>query len=222
MARKTPTVGTEALSKAMIAFFCIVGLNMSPVFASGPGVLVERTVAASLTAITVSGSNLPEIRSITFTCAYSVPHASIMNAIVSSPQPKTVLSVMVDTAVSSLSIAVRAASTILIANGTPILTIRMSGESNQDWPLTVIKAIVVDKQGLSSPLPISLNASLVQNSRPGAADAVDRLSAQAMEAASVYFDAGGRKISGLTRRYATGYYLNNLDKQSGKTHFLIR
>jgi hypothetical protein len=198
---------TEAPGRVMIAFFCFIGLYMPRAFAFGPAVFVEKTFDAQLIKITVSGSGLPEMRGITFTCGYSVSHASIMDAIVASPQPKTALSVIVDSAASSMSIAIRAASTILLADGAPIVAIKMTGTTNAAWPLTIIKAIVVDKQGASSQLPISNKASVKENGVPKLADVSGCLNARVQDAASVFFDAGGRKVSGCKRRCAPGYYL---------------
>jgi hypothetical protein len=196
-----------APGRVMIVFFCFFGLYMPRIFASGPAVFVEKTFDARSITITVSGSGLPEMRGITFTCGYSVSHASIMDAMVASPQPKTALSVIVDSAASSMSIAVLAASTILLADGAPIVAITMTGTANADWPLTMIKAIAVDKQGASTQLPISIKASVRENGGPKLADAAGCLNARRQEAVSGFFDVRGRKVSGCTRRCAPGYYL---------------
>jgi hypothetical protein len=197
----------EAPGRVMIAFFCFIGLYMPRAFASGPAVFVEKTVDAQLIKITVSGSGLPELRGITFTCGYSVSHASIMDAIIASPQPNTALSVIVDSAASSMSIAILAASTILLADGAPIVAIKITGTANADWPLTIIKAIAVDKQGAYTQLPISIKASVRENGGPKLADAAGYLNARQQDALSGFFDVSGRKVSGCKRRCAPGYYL---------------
>jgi hypothetical protein len=197
----------EAPGRVMIAFFCFFGLFMPRAFASGPAVFVEKTFDEHSITITVSGSGLPEMRGITFTCSYSISHASIMEAMVASPQPKTALSVIVDSAASSMSIAILAASTILLADGSPIVAITMTGIANAGWPLTIIKAIAVDKQGASTQLPISIKASVRENGGPKLADAPGRLNAGQQNAVSGFFDVSGRKVSSCKRRCAPGYYL---------------
>ena len=197
----------QAPGRVMIAFFCFFGLYMPRAFALGPVVFVEKTFDARSITITVSGSGLPELRGITFTCAYAVSHASIMDAIVASPQPKTALSVIVDSAASSMSIAILAASTILLADGAPIVAITITGTATAGWPLTIIKAIAVDRQGASTQLPISIKASVREKRGPRLADAAGCLNARRKEAVSVFFDVSGSKVSGCTRRRAPGYYL---------------
>jgi hypothetical protein len=194
-------------------FFVMVFFIMQAVFfpafsaASGPAVFVEKAIGAQQTSIFISGSGLPEMRRITFTCTYSISHASIMGAIVSSPQPATAISVHVDTTASSLSVSISAASTIILPDNSRMVVLKLNNPSTGvAWPLTVVKALMIDKQGAGVEVPVSMKTSLIRNG--GYVAGADRT--QMRTARVTLFEITGRKISDSRRRAAPGCYLKNI------------
>ena len=194
----------------------------APGCASGPAVFVEKTVGGQQTSIVLSGSALPEMRGITFTCTYSVSHASIMNAIVSSPQPATALSVLVDSAASSLSVSIRAASTLLLPDKARILVFKIDNPSTGGlWPLKVVKAVVTDKQGAAVEVPVSTNTAIINygNRAGGFTAGGDR--SEAPSGRAVLIEINGRKVSDV-RRSAPGAYVKSIGSANMRGFSTIR
>ncbi len=220
----------QAVSPAKAVFF-FAAVQVAPTAAFLPAagsvyqptVFVEKTVGGQQTSIVISGRGLPEMRGITFTCAYYVPHASIMDAIVSSPQPATAISVFVDTAASSLSISIHAASTVLLPDNGRIAVFKISNPSTGSaWPLKVVKAVMIDNQGAGIAVTVSTNTSVMSfGGRAGGYGAAADVAA-ARPCRAELFEMNGRKISGSGRRFAPGCYLHNISRSNMTTAVSIR
>jgi hypothetical protein len=200
-------------------FFIAQACIFSPAFssASSPAVFVEKEIGAQQMSIFISGSGLPEMHKITFTCTYSVPHASIMDAIVSSPQPATAISVFVDTMASSLSVSINAASTILLPDNSRMVVLKLNNPSTgAAWPLMVVKALIIDNQNTSFEVPVSIKSSTVSYNGTGNAYA------QARRGEARLFDISGRKISNSMRQTAAGFHLKTINHEYKARIVLIR
>ena len=188
------------------ACFCAVIFFIFRLAVGSPTVFVERTIAAQQAKYVLSGVSLPEMRSITFSCVFTAPQASIMDAIVSSPQPGTAVSVVVDTAASSMSISIRAVSSLLPADKSPIVIFTMNNLiSGASWPITFAKALIIDKQGASVELPILAKTSAVE--RFACPSAFQDM--QMPPGRVILFSLNGRRASEGVNRNATGYYLKS-------------
>jgi hypothetical protein len=122
---------------------------------SAPLFVVEKATDGQRLTMTVTCSQIPELKSITFTCSYTVPKAMLMEAIVSSPQPGTALTVRVDSATATLSITIRATTTITPAENARILVLKIPGAATIITDgLTVTKATFSDKNGAPTPATI--------------------------------------------------------------------
>ena len=204
---------------AIAAFFYGIVLLNDQKAEAGPAVFVEKTIAAQQTSIFISGSGLPEMRRITFSCTYSVPRASIMDAIVSSPQPATAISVLVDTAASSLSVSISATSTILLPDNARMVVLKMNNPSTGGvWPITVVKALMIDKQGASSEIPVTVKASIIGNVTPIAG--YGRM--QFRNVSGTFFEINGRKVSGCIGRATPGYYLKSIGSAGTVATLVVR
>jgi hypothetical protein len=161
------------------------------------------------------------MRGITFACTYSVSSALIMEAIISSPQPATAFSVSVDTAKSSMSISVRAASTMRPADNAGLVVLKINADaSGAPWPLTVTKATMADKQGAVSEIPVTVKASIApipEALRPSGFRApwLSGVEVRKQDAGPALFDCGGRKVSGIDRLPARGFFVQSV----GRTRF---
>jgi hypothetical protein len=204
---------TKAAFFYAAVFFIVQAGILRPAFSSvsGPSVFVEKAIGTQQMSIIISGSGLPEMRKITFNCTYSVPHASIMDAIVSSPQPATAISVHVDTTTSSLSVSINAASTLLLpANGRMVVLKINNPSTGAAWPLTVVKAIVIDKQNTSVEVPVLIKTSTMNFGGRTGDNATQNDLVQTQWGNIVLFDISGRKISNSMRQTAPGCHLKTL------------
>jgi hypothetical protein len=195
------------LRKITAAGFCMMALSALRLANSEPIVLVEKTIEAQQTKFVLSGAGLPEIRSITFSCTYTVPKALIMDAIVSSPQPATAVSVLVDTIASSMSISIHAVSTLLLPDKAPIVIFKINTPTTAaSWFLSFVKAIIIDKQGAVVELPILNHTSGVQKLAYPSVSLNTPIHADR----AILFSLNGRKASGSGKRNAAGYYLKSM------------
>ncbi len=187
--------------------------------ASAPVVTVEKVVEAQQTTFIICGFSLPEMRRITLTCTYSVPHASIMDAIVSLPQPATAVSVLVDTAASSLSVSIHAVSTLLLPDNARVLVLKMNEPTGGvAGTLTFVKALVIDKQGASSEPPIVVKSSAAGKSVPAAGRRV----AAARTGRVMLFEMNGRRVANSGQRSAPGCYCKSVGRASATGVISVR
>jgi hypothetical protein len=220
---KTVATANTAFFYAVIFYLMQVILFPGFISASGPAVFVEKAIGAQQMSIFISGARLPEMRKITFTCTYSIPHASIMDAIVSSPQPATAISVLVDTTTSSLSISINAASTILLPDNAHMVVLKMnSPPTGAAWPLMVVKALMIDKQNASVEVPVSINTSTIRYGGSAGNYAIKNDHVQTHWGEVALFDLSGRKISNSMRQIAPGCHLKTINTEYNSRIVSIR
>ena len=201
------------------AFFCIVLLYTVHADASGPAVYVEKAIETQQVKFVISSSGLPEMRSISFVCTYAVPHVTIMDAIVSSPQPSTAISVLVDTAASSFSVSIHAVSTLLPPDKAPIVILKINDVTpGVSWPLAFVKAIIIDKQGAIAELPVTIKTSLAEKFPCFSVSQNTRISAGRV----ILFSLNGRKTTNYAQRNAAGCYLTSMGSAYKKEIISVR
>jgi|WetSurMetagenome_2_1015567.scaffolds.fasta_scaffold298095_2 hypothetical protein len=205
---KKPETASGPSSKKRLGFapICVITFWALQA-AAGPGIFVEKSVNAQQTKFILSGSSLPELRSITFACTYAVSNAAIMDAIVSSPQPATVVSVLVDTATASLSVSIHAVSTLQLPNNGSILVFKINSQFvGATGPITFTKASIIDKQGAASEFPVVIKTSISGDVMFGPASPAGRVQIGRMTLCEI----NGRKISNSAQHTGSGFYCKSV------------
>lgn len=140
----------------LAALFCAAfGFLVTPLHAA-PKLFVKQLSGAGLYTLTVSGTGLPELQSIAVHCSYSVPRSVIVDALASTPLPASAISVRIDTTTSVVAITIAAAKTVSIRDDATILLLKLASPEGGNTPLSAKKAVLVDKEGTSTEVPIDI------------------------------------------------------------------
>lgn len=178
-----------------IVFFSMKAAISEPLF------IVEKALEPSRMTVTVICSQIPELKNVTFTCSYTVPKASLMDAIISSPQPGAALSVLVDTATSTLSITIQATTTVIPAENARIILLKIPVTAPfEAADFTVTKAVFTDKNGTPATATVNNRLTGINASFP----AVASFSRQHSVGSTAIYRIDGRKASGRLRKQACG------------------
>jgi hypothetical protein len=126
-------------------------LCMAPILNGDPTVSSSKTVQQDQLKVSITGSELPELKSITFTCTFDLERIAVFDAIISSPLPSTAFSALIDTAESTLTVALMATSTIQIADDASLvnLTIPVIINQNETGAFNLVSAAFIDANGES-------------------------------------------------------------------------
>lgn len=88
-----------ALSAGICLWYCSVTV-------AAPIIELSQNSETTKRVFTADGNGLPEFLCITFSCSYTVSHATLFKSTIASSQPSTVLSALVDTAHSTFTVTV--------------------------------------------------------------------------------------------------------------------
>jgi hypothetical protein len=182
-------------------FFTIVFFSLKAAV-SAPLFLVEKAIDKQQMTVSVSGSQLPELKSITFSCSYDLSGISLMEAIVSSPLPATSLAVQVDTAASTLSITLHATTTVTPADNARIVLLRIPvALTVEAADFNITKGVIIDKQGTSAEITIDNKTIRVRSFFPSSIASVR----QSTAGSAAVYGIDGRKVSGAMQKRACCY-----------------
>lgn len=151
----------HAFRSIMAALFCAAfGYLFSPIHAV-PKLIVKQLSGAGLYTLTVSGTGLPEVQSITVQCSYSVSRSVIVDALASTPLPASAISVRIDSTTSVVLVTIAAAKAVSIKDDATILLLKMASPEGGSAPISAKKATLVDKGGTSTEVPIDVASSCI-------------------------------------------------------------
>jgi len=128
---------------------------------SAPLVIVKQTADAQQRIFSASGQDLPEIKKITFICTYTLPSTTLLKTIVSSPVPATAISASVDSATSTLLIAIIAATTIHPGSDSTLLRVKIptAATGSSEGDIAFEKAIMIKSDNDSVEIPLQTTAA---------------------------------------------------------------
>ncbi|MBN1576681.1 MAG: hypothetical protein JW913_09030 [Chitinispirillaceae bacterium] len=145
----------------------VAGMMFSLAYSAqaAPAVTVGTSFSQEVMTVTMTASAFPELRSVTFDCAYDPQRISIMDGVVGSPLPATALGVAVDTAAHSLRLMITAASTVTVGDGKTLVTLLAPMESPETGNVfTVSEVAITDKNG--TVVNATIHSTAVDLSRP--------------------------------------------------------
>jgi hypothetical protein len=162
------------------------------------------------------------MKSLSLKCTYALSHAVIMDAIVASLQPKTAIAVSVDSSAKSLTITLRATTTLTPPASADMVLLKIFQASENTWPITVVKAEITDRQGALSQVPVSSANAAIAGNNPfrGILDA--RPSPIRPDNGAVVVDVRGKTIP-VSTHHATAVLLAKFpNNASARPVLLIR
>lgn len=183
-------------------------LSLTTVLYGEPRVSSSKSVGQDQLNVIITGSELPELQSITVTCSYDPQKAAFRDAIISSPLPSTAFSACIDTTESSLTVSVSATSTMTIADGASLIVLRIpltvSQEGETAFNLT--SASLTDTEG--EPHTVQVGTTMVARPLPSLSNHRASLFA-GNPTRDVFYLLNGRKCSLRKPRAVTGYIIRN-------------
>ena len=172
-----------------------------------PTVSVSKSFADEQLTVTLSGTEFPELKTITFECSFDPQYITIRDAIVGAPLPKTALSVAVNDVDSSVTLTVQATSTIQVENDKQLLVLQIPLQNEENnMSFTITKVTLIDKNDTSIDAAINQLATVVPSTHY-------RYQAIAQHTLSnLRFQLNGRRYGTGHRMPVSGVYI-----QRGKT-----
>ncbi|MBN1306359.1 MAG: hypothetical protein JXA18_00475 [Chitinispirillaceae bacterium] len=201
---------TFSAAAAFGAFICITPAT----HADDPSVSSNKSIDKNLLNVSITGSGLPELRCITFTCIYDPQRVALMDAVISSPLPSTAFSALVDTSEKSLSVSVCATGTMHITDGATMVALRIpltvSQEGESAFTLTSASFTDVSDTVHSVPIGSAMVARFQASAYNHAATTTPYTRCSAL------YLLNGRKCGFTRPRTAAGYLIRHTTGFRGK------
>ncbi|MBN1759216.1 MAG: hypothetical protein JW863_12900 [Chitinispirillaceae bacterium] len=151
---------SAAFTSAAGVLFCSTIISIAPLIHADPSLACSSTVNQDLLCVSITGSELPELLSITVNCTYDPERVVLMDAIISSPLPSTAFSALIDTAATSLAVSVNATGTLQITDGSTIVALKipLAASEEGDNAFTLSSAAFTDVSGETHAVPVGSTA----------------------------------------------------------------